>query len=142
MAKYIYPAIFKDEGEVCTVRFPDFESCYTQGDDLQDAYDMAEDVLCLTLYNMEEQEQAIPPASDIREVRMEDGEFATLISCDTLEYRKFYDNRAVKKTLSIPAWLNTMAEREDINFSAVLQDALNKILLPPESLRSENSRAK
>lgn len=73
---------------------------------------------------------------------MEDGEFATLISCDTLEYRKFYDNRAVKKTLSIPAWLNTMAEREDINFSAVLQDALKKILLPPESLRSENSRAK
>ena len=48
----------------------------------------------------------------------------TLIACDTVEYRRYYDNKAVKKTLSIPSWLNTMAERQDVNFSSVLQKAL------------------
>ena len=48
----------------------------------------------------------------------------SLVCCDTLAYRKLYSNKAVKKTLSIPAWLNTMAERADLNFSNVLQEAL------------------
>lgn len=128
MAKYIYPAIFKKDGEFYTVRFPNLEGCYTQGNDLQDAYEMAADVLCLTLYDMEEEKEDVPPASDVCEVETEQGEFVSLVTCDTLEYRKYYDNKAVKKTLTIPAWLNTMAEREGINFSAVLQSALKKEL--------------
>ena len=128
MAKYIYPAIFAKEGAFYTVCFPDLESCYTQGDDLQDAYDAAEDVLCLTLYNLEESGATIPPASDVSAISVAPDEFVSLVSCNTLEYRKFYDNRAVKKTLTIPAWLNTMSERAGINFSAVLQNALKKEL--------------
>ena len=128
MAKYIYPAVFAKQGNFYTVHFPDFESCYTQGDDLQDAYDMASDVLCLTLYNMEESGAAIPPASDVTALSPAPGEFVSLVSCDTLEYRKLYDNRAVKKTLTIPAWLNTMSEHAGLNFSAVLQNALKKEL--------------
>lgn len=128
MAKYIYPAIFKKDGEFYTVRFPDLEGCYTQGNDLQDAYEMAADVLCLTLYDMEEEKGDIPPASDVCEVETEHDEFVSLVTCDTLEYRMYYDNKAVKKTLTIPAWLNTMAEREGVNFSAVLQSALKKEL--------------
>lgn len=128
MAKYIYPAIFAKDDKFYTVRFPDFDSCYTQGDDLQDAFDMAADVLCLTLYDMEENKENIPSASDISSVKAGENEFVTLVSCDTMEYRRFYDNKAVKKTLTIPAWLNTMSEREGINFSAVLQAALKKEL--------------
>lgn len=128
MAKYIYPAVFRQEGEVYTVRFPDLESCYTQGDDLCDAYEMAEDVLCLTLYNLEENGGIVPQASAMHAVVREVGEFVSLVSCDTLEYRKLYDNKAVKKTLTIPAWLNTMAERGGVNFSAVLQAALKNEL--------------
>ena len=124
MAKYVYPAVFKKEGKFFTVNFPDFESCYTQGDTLQDALDMASDVLCLTLYNLEEGNGKIPAASDPYKVKTGKNEFVSLVSCDTLEYRKFYDNRAVKKTLTIPSWLNTISEREGINFSAVLQRAL------------------
>lgn len=124
MAKYIYPAIFEKEDGFVTVRFPDFESCYTQGEDVQEAYDMAQDVLCLTLYNLEESGADIPAASDIAALGVANGAFTSLVDCDTLEYRKYYNSKAVKKTLSIPAWLNTMAEREDINFSAVLQRAL------------------
>ena len=53
-----------------------------------------------------------------------ENEFVSLVSCDTIAYRKFFDNKAVKKTLSIPSWLNDMAERADINFSGTLQEAL------------------
>ncbi|MCD7903349.1 MAG: type II toxin-antitoxin system HicB family antitoxin [Oscillospiraceae bacterium] len=128
MAKYIYPAVFGRNGALYTVRFPDLECCYTQGDSLQDAYEMASDVLCLTLYGLEEKGAEIPPVSSVAEVKTSEGEFASLVACDTLEYRKYYDNKAVKKTLTIPSWLNTMSEREGINFSAVLQSALKSEL--------------
>ncbi len=128
MAKYVYPAIFEKEGNLYTVHFPDLESCYTQGDSIQDALEMASDVLCLTLYNLEEEKADIPPASDMSAISTNGNAFASLVACDTLEYRRFYNNKAVKKTLTIPAWLNTMSEREGINFSAILQAALKKEL--------------
>lgn len=124
MAKYVYPAIFKKEKKLYSVNFPDFENCYTQGESLQDALEMASDVLCLTLYNLEETCSRVPSASNPYKIKITENEMVSLVSCDTLEYRKFYDNRAVKKTLTIPAWLNKMSEREGINFSALLQRAL------------------
>ena len=63
-----------------------------------------------------------------RNIAVNENEFVNFISCDTIEYRKFFDNKAVKKTLSIPSWLNDMAERADINFSATLQAALKQQL--------------
>lgn len=128
MAKYIYPAVFEQEGENYNVRFPDVEGCYTFGQGLQDAYDMAEDVLCLTLYRLEEEGMLIPSASRVSEIAVQGNAFVSLVSCDTLAYRQYYDNKAVKKTLTIPSWLNTMAERAGVNFSAVLQAALKKEL--------------
>lgn len=93
MAKYIYPAIFAKDGELYTVRFPDLEGCYTQGEDLQDAYEMAEDVLCLMLYDLEEEGESVPPASEVSAIKTEKGEFVSLVSCDTLEYRQYYDSK-------------------------------------------------
>lgn len=125
MAKYVYPAVFtQEEDGGYSIRFPDIPGCYTSGTSLEDGVFMANDALCLMLYDMEEREIDIPPASDIGKVETEKDEFVTLVACDTVEYRKFFNNRAVKKTLTIPAWLNTLAEREDINFSSVLQKAL------------------
>lgn len=128
MAKYIYPAVFTKEDNMYSVHFPDLEGCYTQGDSIQDAYEMATDILCLTLYNMEEAGRKIPSPSEINAVKKADDEFVSFISCDTIEYRQFYDSKAVKKTLTLPAWLNTMSEREGINFSSVLQKALKQEL--------------
>ena len=129
MAKYVYPAIFTpEENGQFSVRFPDIENCFTGGDDLVGAMDMAKDVLCLMLYDLEETGQTIPPASSLGSVQTGPDEFASLVACDTVEYRKLRDNRAVKKTLSIPAWLNAMAERDGINFSGVLQEALKQKL--------------
>ena len=73
----------------------------------------------------------IPAASDLRAMKTEGKAFASLVRCDTIEYRRFYDNKAVKKTLTIPAWLNTMAERKGVNFSAALQSALKRELNIP-----------
>lgn len=89
---------------------------------------MANDVLCLTLYGLEEDGGVIPAASAVRDVQVEGTEFVSLVSCDTIEYRRFYDNKAVKKTLTIPSWLNTMAERQGVNFSMILQSALKQEL--------------
>ncbi len=128
MTKYIYPAVFTKEGESYNVNFPDFDSCYTSGENLQNALDMANDVLCLTLYDLEENTKPAPTVSAIKSIAVNNNSFVTLITCDTMEYRRFYDKKAVKKTLTIPAWLNAMAERENINFSAVLQKALKEQL--------------
>ena len=124
MAKYVYPAIFTPEPEGYSINFPDLESCYTSAPTLEEGMEMAADVLCLTLYGLEEKGKPIPAASDVRAVKTEGEEFVSLVRCDTIEYRRFYDNKAVKKTLTIPAWLNTMAERNGVNFSMVLQTAL------------------
>lgn len=122
--KYIYPAIFQIDADGINVSFPDFESCYTYGDTMEDAMYMAEDVLCLTLYDLEESGLSAPKSSYIKDIPSDDTSFVSYVHCDTMAYRKLYENKAVKKTLTIPAWLNTMAERESINFSALLQNAL------------------
>lgn len=128
MAKYVYPAVFTPEVNGYSINFPDFESCYTSAETLEEGMVMANDVLCLTLYSMEEDGNQIPQASGVKEVAVDGDSFVMLVACDTMEYRKLYDSKAVKKTLSIPAWLNTMAEREGINFSMVLQNALKSQL--------------
>ena len=130
MAKYVYPAIFTPDGDGLTVRFPDIASCFTDGDSLADALEMAEDALCLMLYDLEERGQEPPPASDLSQVQasLEPGEFVSFVGCDTIQYRRLHDNRAVKKTLSIPSWLNDMAERAGVNFSGTLQEALKQQL--------------
>lgn len=131
MGKYVYPAIFtpEDNGQY-SIRFPDIKNCFTGADSLPDAMDMANDVLCLMLYDMELASKDIPGASPVASIQSqtETGEFVTLIACDTDEYRRKNDNRAVKKTLSIPSWLNTQAERAGVNFSQLLQDALKEKL--------------
>ena len=124
MAKYAYPAIIEKAEDGYSVAFPDLEGCFTCGATLPEAIEMAEDALCLMLYDHEEDGEEIPEASDVRVLQRSTDAIVTLVSCDTMEYRKLYDNQAVKKTLSIPSWLNTMSERAGINFSKVLQDAL------------------
>ena len=124
MAKYAYPAIFTKEESGYSVMFPDIDGCFTCGDTLPEAVEMAEDALCLALYDREEDGEPIPEASSIKAVQVQTDEIVSLVCCDTLTYRKLYDSRAVKKTLTIPNWLNTLADRAGVNFSTVLQEAL------------------
>lgn len=126
MAKYVYPAIFEPEEGGYSVYFPDLEGCYTCGGDLQEAIVMAEDVLAFYLYDEEVEGKTIPEPSRSEDISLKTGEFANYIACDTLEYAKMHNNRAVKKTLTIPEWLNEAATKQNVNFSQVLQEALMK----------------
>ena len=126
--KYAYPAIFTKEDNGYSVIFPDIDGCATCGDTLPEAMEMAADSLCLMLYDHEEDGDEIPSPSDIRSISVDENSIVSLVCCDTVEYRKLYDNKAVKKTLTIPNWLNTIAERSGVNFSTVLQNALKQQL--------------
>lgn len=124
MAKYLYPAVFTKEESGYSVSFPDVSGCFTSGETLEEAVEMAKDALCLMIYELEEEGTAIPAASPVNDVPHDENSFVSLVGCDTLAYRRFFDNKAVKKTLTIPSWLNDMAERANVNFSGVLQEAL------------------
>lgn len=126
--KHVYPAVFAKEEGMYNVSFPNFPECITFGENMADAIEMAQDVLCLHLYNLEERGECIPEPIDMDNISRANGEVVSLIACDTLEYKKFYGKQAVKKTVSIPAWLNTMAEESNINFSSVLQQGLKSQL--------------
>jgi predicted RNase H-like HicB family nuclease len=123
--QYVYPAIFHPEPEGgFSVYFPDIQRGATQGETLAECIEMAEDFLVLALYAMEEAQELPPQASGIRVVSREDADIVTLISVDTDAYRRYHENRLVKKTLNIPAWLNRRAEDAHVNFSQILQKAL------------------
>lgn len=129
MAKYIYPAIFTPEKEGgFSISFPDIEGCYTCADDLEEGLKMANDALSLMLVSMEDDEEDIPLPTAINELKLNKDEFSTLICADTIKYRNTLNNMAVKKTLSIPAWLNDAAIASGLNFSQTLQDALKEKL--------------
>ena len=125
MHKLFYPAIFHEAEEGgFWVSFPDIPECLTEGEDMQQAYQMAVDALGLSLSYMEEHNEAVPTASKPKEINIEDDGFLVVIEFDMMEYRRKHCSKAVKKTLSIPEWLNEMAIRQNINFSQVLQEAL------------------
>ena len=106
--------------------FYDLEGCYTCGDDLEDAIEMAEDALALALYRYEKENKEIPAPSEKHDLGKND--FINYIRCDTEEYHRIHSNKAVKKTLSIPEWLNERAMAAGLNFSQVLQEGLKEKL--------------
>ena len=128
MAKYVYPAIFTPEEDGgYSIVFPDLDGCYTCGESLSDGIEMAKDVLALVLYGYETENKAIPTPSNLSAFHTENGSFVNYVACDTLVYRKMHNNKAIKKTLTIPEWLNEEATALGINFSQVLQNALMEI---------------
>ncbi len=124
--KYVYPAIlFPDEGRV-GVKVPDLPGCFTYGRDKAEALQIAKDAIEMWLWDAENKREPIPAAS--ASLAVEAGEIFTLIAADTDEYRQANDTRAVKKTLSIPSWLNRQAEKANAPFSQILQQGLKEYL--------------
>ena len=124
MNKLFYPAIFhKDEDCGFWVSFPDFPECLTEGDDMEKAYEMAVSALGLAITCRKKEGDTIPKASSPESIDAEDG-VLVIVEFDMMEYQKKHNSKAVKKTLSIPEWLNEEAMAMGINFSQVLQEAL------------------
>lgn len=131
MAKYYFPAIFDpdtDNENGFTVTFPDLPGCITEGSDMDEAVYMAKDVLAGFLYGMEEDGEQIPTPSNPSNIDLPQGAFISIIEVRTDYIRDEIENKAVKKTLTIPKWLNDAAEKENINFSQLLQFAIKERL--------------
>ena len=128
MKKLLYPACFYpcEEQEGYTVVVPDLPGCVTQGGSLIDAISMAVDAASGWILDEMEDGNPIPPASNVEDVQADErpGGFVNLIVLDMDTYAEKYGEKAVRKNLTIPAWLNTYAEANNVNFSRVLQDAL------------------
>ena len=121
--KYAYPAVFTKEENGYFVKFPDITPCYTEGTTLEEAAIMAKDVLESRIEVALERNETLPVPSDIDSLS---GDRVMLIVGDIEKIKS--QSRYVKKTLSIPYWLNAAAEEQHINFSGVLQEALRERL--------------
>lgn len=123
---YIYPAVFyPEEDGRYSVIFPDLNDLATYGDTLADAFAMAQEACGQYLFTSLRDGEALPSPSALSEVKKDDARALVNMVCVNLDtYASAYDDKAVKKTLSIPAWLNTACEKHGMNFSKVLKDAL------------------
>jgi len=118
---FIYPAVFHKEDNVYWVEFPDLEGCQTYGGTLNETMAYAQEALAGYLLTLLEENLELASPSDISALSCDNDSFITLVTCDINQYK---DTKAVKKTLTIPSWLNDRAISMGVNFSQVLQDAL------------------
>ena len=125
---YIFPAIFTYEDDGISIEFPDLPGCFTCANSDEEALYMAKDALRGHLLTCEDVGQEINEPTSLKDVATDNSQKAVLINICLAFYRKANNNRAIKKTLTIPAWLNDAAEQEKINFSFVLQSALKEQL--------------
>lgn len=117
-----YPCLEKMGGY--TVEVPDLPGCVSEGDTLADAILMATDAASGWVLDELEDGKNAPPASPLESIVPESGGFVNMLVLDMDAYAEKYGDKAVRKNLTIPAWLNTFAENNHINFSQVLQDSL------------------
>lgn len=131
MSKIFYPAVFHEDDNSYWVEFPDLEGCFTNGSTIEEAFLNASEALGLYLdLDDDSYERTINKPSQIKDViNNNPGLLVMLVEYDSLEYARKYKTKAVKKTLSIPEWLNDLACKDNVNFSKVLQDALIDKLL-------------
>ena len=120
-----YPAIFHNAEEGgFWVTFPDIPECLTEGDNISEAYKMAYEALGLALSERIKNNESLPVPSSPRTIPVNEDEYPILVEFNLFEYNKKFNSKSVKKTLSIPEWMNEKAISMGINFSRVLQEAL------------------
>ena len=126
--KAMYPALFEKEDNCYNVTFPDLPEAITCGDTLEQAIEMAKECLGLCLDVRKENKEEIPVMSDPSRINCANGTFVMMIEFDSIDFNKRYNKKAIRKNVTIPAWLNELAEEKNVNFSNVLQNALIKKL--------------
>ncbi|MBR5966242.1 MAG: type II toxin-antitoxin system HicB family antitoxin [Treponema sp.] len=122
--KYVYSATFKEEDGKVYARTPDLDGCVTTGKDWADAIEQMSDAMAAWLCVAEDQGLPIPAPTPQHKIALEPGQVISIIKADTMEYRAKTDTRAVRKNVSLPAFLARLADRRRVNCSQVLQDAL------------------
>ncbi|MGN9057345.1 type II toxin-antitoxin system HicB family antitoxin [Bariatricus sp. HCP28S3_A7] len=125
--KLIYPAVFypfSDGSGGYVVEFPDLPGCVTEGKNLEDAFENATDAASGWVLDELEEGNVVPKSSDYDSVERREGGQVSMVLLDMDAYAERYGEKAVRKNVTIPAWLNSYAEKQKINFSQVLQEAL------------------
>ena len=125
---FIYPAIFTPDDNALMVTFPDLPMVITYGESIAHAYEMAKEALGAYLEMAIDSGDKLPEPTAPNKVKIPKGGFISLIDIDMIQFKIQYANKAIKKTLTIPEWLNNMAESRHINFSITLQKALREEL--------------
>lgn len=117
--KLVYPAIFYKEGNSYYVEFPDLEGCQSFGDTFEETFENSKEALVGYCLSILENGQSLPKPTPLDKIKVEENSFTSIVETHTS-----LKDKAVKKTLTIPSWLNDEAIKRDINFSQTLQEAL------------------
>ena len=125
--KLTYPVIFYAGEGGYSVEVPDLPGCVSGGKTLAEAIIMGTDAASGWVLDELEDGKPVPAASDIKRIRPGKDGFVSILVLDMDAYSEKYGNKAVRKNLTIPAWLNTFAEKHNINFSRVLTDSLTEL---------------
>ena len=126
--KRAYPVILTPEKDTVLAYFPDFDTG-TEGKDIADAIDMSADAIGLLGITIEDEGKLIPEPTPIHDIRKEnESDIVTLVSVDFTEYRRKNNTRAVRRNVSLPAWLDEAAREANINVSSILAAALKREL--------------
>ena len=125
---YLFPAVVEKGEKGFGVYFVDLPGCIATGTSLQGAIEEAKGALALHLWGLEQDGQVIPEATPLDKVTVGPHEILCLLEINMFPIRTEMNNRPVKKTLTIPWYLNELAEEKRINFSQLLQNALKEKL--------------
>ncbi|EPB9413756.1 type II toxin-antitoxin system HicB family antitoxin [Clostridium perfringens] len=130
---YIFPAIVTTENDGITITFPDLEGCITCAYSDDEIMKVSKEALGLHLYGLEideeiEGKELIPVPSKLNDLKLEKNQATTLVEVYMPVIRQVLDNKAVKKTVTIPNWLDVQAKKYEINFSQLLQEAIRNLL--------------
>ena len=119
---FVYPTLFHEEDKAFWVEFPDLPGCQSFGDTLSQTMEESQEALSAYIITLLEDGTPLPDPSDVKTIQVSDSHsFVSLVSCSLSSDTTM---KSVKKTLTIPAWLNDLACMKGINFSKVLQDAV------------------
>jgi predicted RNase H-like HicB family nuclease len=127
-SRYTFPAIFHFADDGISIEYPDLPGCLSCADTEEEAFKMAKEVLQLHLYGMEQDKDIIPEPSKIKDIRLEENETVVLIEVFMPSFRDKMNNKAVNKMVTLPRWLNELADKENVNCSQIFQNALKAYL--------------
>jgi len=125
---YIFPALLSIADDGISIEFPDLPGCLPCANNMEEAVKNAHEAMGLHLWGMETDHDAIPEPTKIIDLKYRPGEIPLLVQVYMPPIRERINSRVVKKTLTIPSWLNVEAERAGVNFSAILQKGLKEYL--------------
>ena len=126
--RYAFPAFFYFDEDGISIEFPDLPGCLPCANTTEEAFRNATEALGLHLFGMEQDNEPIPSPTPVNMLHPEDDAIVAMIEVFMPSVRDRINNRVIKKTLTITAWLNRLAEDANVNFSQILQESLKKYL--------------